>query len=332
MAKELTRTAQILEGDFAVPAKAMRTMSETRYPSWDFDDLVVAPDRAEMTFDLKLITPMIGGGARQGRPDEFWPVRSSAIRGHLRFWWRALYAGRFGSSQELKREEGRIWGWGSGDLRSCSPVSIRVIATDPSPPTIEPVVGLPSYVTGVYANELSNWRMIKRLSFSLIISNPPELCSAVRRTVFCFLAFGGLGSRSRRGCGSIGTNLIRSVYSLHAELTGDSMTSNNGLGTSLIGSELLVRPGTEMDSRTAWSASVQAYQEWRRTLTRSQKPDPKVRIASSVVTKPFPIETTNGTKYLPGILLLNQPERSLPIDDFSKVLKSSGWKKVDLGL
>lgn len=329
MAKELTRTAQILEGDFAVAAKAMRTMSETRYPSWDFDDLVVAPDRAEMTFDLKLITPMIGGGARPGRPDQFWPIRSSAIRGHLRFWWRALYSGRFVSSQELKREEARIWGWGSGILRCTSPVSVRVVATDPK---IEPVAGLPGYVTGVYANELTNWGMIKGLSFTLVISAPHEFRSTVGRTVFCFLAFGGLGSRTRRGCGSMSTNLIKTVYSLRTVLSASNTETDTGLCPSLVGSDLLVKPSDETDSMAAWSASVQAYQEWRRTLTRSQKPDPKVRIASSVVTKPFPIETTNGTKYLPGILLLNQPERSLPIDDFSKVLKSSGWKKVDLGL
>ncbi|HET6644216.1 MAG TPA: type III-B CRISPR module RAMP protein Cmr1, partial [Fimbriimonadales bacterium] len=37
---------------------------------------------------LELATPMIGGGAVAGAPDEHWPIRPTEIRGHLRFWWR----------------------------------------------------------------------------------------------------------------------------------------------------------------------------------------------------------------------------------------------------
>ncbi|WKZ79808.1 MAG: RAMP superfamily CRISPR-associated protein [Fimbriimonadaceae bacterium] len=59
---------------------------------------------------LRLATPMIGGGVESGQPDEDWPIRASAIRGHLRWWWRAVHGFSL-SPAEMRKQEAQLWGW-----------------------------------------------------------------------------------------------------------------------------------------------------------------------------------------------------------------------------
>jgi len=80
------------------------------------------PDRKEAdwctkTYRVKVITPIYGGGVNAGEPDEDMPIRASAIRGQLRYWWRFLAMNRKEDKlqgEELFKEERRIWG-GMGD-------------------------------------------------------------------------------------------------------------------------------------------------------------------------------------------------------------------------
>jgi hypothetical protein len=44
---------------------------------------------------LKTVTPILGGGYRTRKLDDMDVIRVPTIRGHLRFWWRALYAQGF---------------------------------------------------------------------------------------------------------------------------------------------------------------------------------------------------------------------------------------------
>lgn len=39
------------------------------------------------TYEIEWITPMFGGGAEAGTPDEIFPIRGTEIRGQLEFWW-----------------------------------------------------------------------------------------------------------------------------------------------------------------------------------------------------------------------------------------------------
>lgn len=74
------------------------------------DELVV---RREM----KIITPVFGGGVENGpekathlKPgDPITPVRSAALRGQLRFWWRQV-CGRGLAPEVLRQREALIWG------------------------------------------------------------------------------------------------------------------------------------------------------------------------------------------------------------------------------
>lgn len=74
---------------------------------------------------FRFLTWVFGGGVKHNpnatdsmepmRPfDPVTPVRSSGIRGQLRFWWRATTGARLGSLEDLKRREAEVWGgiWG----------------------------------------------------------------------------------------------------------------------------------------------------------------------------------------------------------------------------
>jgi CRISPR-associated protein Cmr1 len=59
----------------------------------------------------ELVTPLYGGGVRAGEVDARMPVRASAIRGQLRFWWRLLAQRKYGlSPDEARRQEFALWG------------------------------------------------------------------------------------------------------------------------------------------------------------------------------------------------------------------------------
>src|SRR5260221_14426829 len=61
--------------------------------------------------EYELITPLFGGGVTPAEADPVTPVRGTEIRGHLRFWWRACYAGKFkGNLAAMKKAEDTLWG------------------------------------------------------------------------------------------------------------------------------------------------------------------------------------------------------------------------------
>lgn len=65
-------------------------------------------------YELQFLTPVFGGGAvAKQAGDEVTPVRGSSLRGQLRFWWRATRGGRYGSIEELREDEERLWGQAS---------------------------------------------------------------------------------------------------------------------------------------------------------------------------------------------------------------------------
>lgn len=79
------------------------------------------------TYPCTLVTPMYGGGVKAGVVDEAMPIRASAIRGQLRFWWRLLAIHRDGMSPQAARErEFAVWG-GLGTPPTASRVWVQVV-------------------------------------------------------------------------------------------------------------------------------------------------------------------------------------------------------------
>jgi len=69
---------------------------------------------------------MFGGGVEAGVVDPAMPIRVTAIRGRLRYWWRLLYAQGLGAAQ-LRRREAAIW----GDTKQSSDAVVQVSLLQP---------------------------------------------------------------------------------------------------------------------------------------------------------------------------------------------------------
>lgn len=103
------------------------------------------------TARLKLITPALFGGFDVRKPDAFTPIRSKAIRGHLREWWRMLaLAGDLddlnlpgmplkGDAAKVRAKEFSMWGaLGNAAPLPPSQIGISAEVVAGQLPTLEP--------------------------------------------------------------------------------------------------------------------------------------------------------------------------------------------------
>lgn len=78
---------------------------------------------------LRTITPVIGGGVKPWEPDPLDAVRVPSIRGHLRWWWRAMGSCSRDAAQ-LFEEETRLWGGVTEDDAIRSRVIIQALGVE----------------------------------------------------------------------------------------------------------------------------------------------------------------------------------------------------------
>lgn len=104
-------------------------VSATRKPA---DDLFLLGDAKQGAL-VRAITPVLGGNVESFDPGKIDVVRVPAIRGALRWWWRALHPDL--STDELRELERKVWGGvggaGESDSARASPVRIDVQVTEP---------------------------------------------------------------------------------------------------------------------------------------------------------------------------------------------------------
>ena len=68
------------------------------------------PPPWRLVLPLRVITPIVGGGVEAMEPDTVDIVRLPEVRGVLRWWWRALYAGEAEEPDALFQREAALWG------------------------------------------------------------------------------------------------------------------------------------------------------------------------------------------------------------------------------
>ncbi|MFF2908701.1 type III-B CRISPR module RAMP protein Cmr1 [Paenibacillus sp. NPDC057934] len=166
------------------------------------------PKREEL-YDITLVTPMYGGGSKAREINEKHPIREASIRGHLRFWWRATRGAECKNVLELRKWEAAIF----GDTTTPSRVKIWT-ETVGAPPVIKKTrldeVPPPSYV--LFSVRKNPTDYLENYSFRLHIRYDeadlePEEIKALRQelhaALWAWINFGGLGSRTRRGAGSL---------------------------------------------------------------------------------------------------------------------------------
>lgn len=131
------------------------------------------PAALRVVLPLKTITPVLGGGVKPWQPVADDPVRISGIRGHLRWWWRALCPVTW-SAEEMSREEAALWG-GVGvteDKALRSRIEIQLANIAPERLAIEPAghheVRPPKDERhGPTLNPRPNWGKLDPLAYAL---------------------------------------------------------------------------------------------------------------------------------------------------------------------
>jgi CRISPR-associated protein Cmr1 len=204
----------------------------TDIPACPVSPAVRSSGRVTREYQISLITPLFGGGVEAGAPDETMPIRATSIRGQLQFWWRATRGAQFADHRKLFIRHGKIW----GTTEKASPVEIAV-----SDVRVKPARSCARYDWNKKARGgKGGWRLvweapfadsplpyalfsfqgkqpasrngdpeeppasfIETASFTLRLWYPEKLGEDVETAVWAWVNFGGLGTRTRRGCGAL---------------------------------------------------------------------------------------------------------------------------------
>lgn len=207
----------------------------------------------------ELVTPLHGGGVVARESDEKLPVRVTAIRGQLRFWWRFLAHQKWNlSGKRLREAEFRLWG-GIGEEAAASLVFLRVQVqnklqeaslSDYAKGLNDPLgyvlftarktkTGLPEMKLG---KEGLRWMVQWCLSEKANETDKQQVLETLR----WWVTLGGLGGRTRRGCGVFMAEGVEPVST-------DEMCE---LGCKILFS------GSDKKVKDAW---IDAITEWKET-------------------------------------------------------------------
>jgi CRISPR-associated protein Cmr1 len=177
--------------------------------------------RETIELELRLITPMFGGGYKAREVDPLQPIRPAAIRGHLRFWWRATAGARYASVADLHKAETELWGAAATkDNPAVGKVALQVHILSagekasysqiapPSKPKDGPLHGYFLFPFREQREQNIPAAVGRRqVSFQLRLTLDASLSEAqraeVRTALKAWIAFGGVGARTRRGCGAL---------------------------------------------------------------------------------------------------------------------------------
>jgi len=175
--------------------------------------------------EYELITPLMGGGANPKEIDEVTVIRATEIRGHLRFWWRACHAGKFGENlSAMKQAEDTLWGaaYKKGDSiagqEQTVQIAIELLQSGNSikPYRMEgkqpkPVQNIPAYAAFPLQPDKEELKkhqpfipdLREHVFFSMAISFSANRQKEVRAALWAWETFGGIGARTRRGFGAL---------------------------------------------------------------------------------------------------------------------------------
>lgn len=177
------------------------------------------PELVELRVRLEVVTPILGGSHQTRAIDDVDVIRAPSVRGHLRFWWRALYAAQYANADALYHRESALWGRAATDDGGRSAVEIRVCVdrtggTDNSEIRLYPGQGQQA-TPGAYAlwparaETRTNTPTAPRrqpgtqFQLTLKVAGTEKDEAEVRNALRAWILFGGYGGRTRRGLGSM---------------------------------------------------------------------------------------------------------------------------------
>ena len=259
------------------------------------------PRGTPRSYDIELITPMFGGGVKPRVTDPSFSIRPTAIRGQLQFWWRATVGAQHAALNDLREAHSDIWG--STERAS----SVQVLVENVRASELVPCAryekqgdrfrSMPSwnspfsgqtnalhYAIFPFKGRLSKDRTkieeepassIMKATFRLTLRCPSSVWSQVELAVRAWINFGGIGSRTRRGCGALycqGLSPTRSeTLAEWFKTFGPTSTAVRMWPTLRL--TPLVRNETQQPL-TAWERLIAMYRFFRQGVDFARNPGP----------------------------------------------------------
>lgn len=246
-------------------------------------------------YPLKLITPMFGGGFEARKIDPLNPIRSAAVRGHLRQWWRMIVGARYRTPSDLYKAEQELWGSAEQPGRVAVRIEVAREELDAVSSPQRQISGeddrVPLYARlGIKKDKQVPAAIgLSDLSFTVVLSQSPtrpaltdEEWMQVQQAVSAWIQFGGVGARTRRGCGSIGLTADMALL----DLPHDSGSERHSSPLTLLGQHRCYTHNPTKSAHIAWRAAVEVMGEFRqgenvgrnsgtgKKLGRSRWPEP----------------------------------------------------------
>jgi len=236
---------------------------------------------------MVVVTPILGGATRPRAVDEVDIIRAATVRGHLRFWWRALHASQGQGASELYARESEIWGRAATAEGGRSAVEVRIdVEKYPEPDTTD-IQLYDSRVAKATPGAYALWpargekktdtppapRRPPGTQFRLALRAAATYEAEVLNALRAWILFGGYGGRTRRGLGSLGVLDDRGSW-LPSKATRDAIER-------LFGRDVLASPAngrddlprlsgaalhvgqTERDAMPAWTTALDWLKEFR---------------------------------------------------------------------
>lgn len=227
------------------------------------------------TLHCELVTPMYGGGVESTKVDVKMPIRASAIRGQLRFWWRLLAKHKW-KIDNIPEAEKKLWGgMGVGDADGQAGQVLLKVSDVPNETTIKnklisydqyqsryeslkyvlfPASNADDKVINPHrlldANGIT-WKL--KFAFSPTLSQDKK--DQVIETLQWWANFGGLGFRSRKGLGALYISQSSDYPQIAQRLTEEQIHQ--------AGCQLVVRQDNPTDALRALATAVQKLADFR---------------------------------------------------------------------
>jgi CRISPR-associated protein Cmr1 len=239
------------------------------------------------------VTPILGGSSQTRALDDVEVIRPATVRGHLRFWWRALHGHEFASSEDLLLAEATLWGRAATDEAGRSTVELRIDVETLGEIDFEPIRLYDSRAGRATPGAYALWPAKEQAEdpkrdrayvptaarrrpgtlFRLRLIGPKDREVQLRNVIRAWLLFGGYGSRTRRGLGSFTVTEDAAAW-LPQNATRDSFavlfgrdlfaaTRRTALDTPWLAGAALQVGKADEDAMRAWTRALDWLREFR---------------------------------------------------------------------
>ena len=222
----------------------------------------------EKSFEFRTITPVFGAGVKAGELDHYTPVRGTTVRGHLRFWWRVTRGRQFGTADQVRAAETAIWGSASEPSSVGIAVAGVVSVSESSGSQADFRDNYPPYALFPFKTTdeppvfAQTWKTLK---FDLLIHAPEAMQADVEMALWAWANFGGIGGRTRRGCGALfcadfAPTARPGATWIHDKLIGTPIAAGPPSWSRVVQEPVL---GTEKGLLRAWHEAIELLAAFR---------------------------------------------------------------------